>query len=63
MNENVLIIIGFLALLIDNLTLRVKVSSIKRKINFYTFLVLSFMSDEEEENLKVENVKFERMDD
>lgn len=63
MNENVLIIIGFVALLIDNLTLRVKVSSIKRKINFYTFLVLSFMSDEEEENLKVENVKFERMDD
>ncbi len=63
MNENALIIIGFVALLIDNLTLRVKVSSIKRKINFYTFLVLSFMSYEEEENLKVENVKFERMDD
>lgn len=63
MNENALIIIGFVALLIDNLTLRVKVSSIKRKINFYTFLVLSFMSDEEEENLKVENVEFERMDD
>lgn len=62
MNENALIIIGFVALLIDNLTLRIKVSSIKRKINFYTFLVLSFMSDEEE-NLKVENVKFERMDD
>lgn len=62
MNENALIIIGFVALLIDNLMVRVKVSSIKRKMNFYTFLVLSFMSDEEE-NLKVENVKFERMDD
>ena len=48
MNEYTLIIIGFVALLIDNLTLRVKVSSIKRKMNFYTFLVLSFMSDEEE---------------
>lgn len=63
MNENALIIIGFVALLIDNIMVRVKVSSIKRKMNFYTFLVLSFMSDEEEENLKVENVKFERMDD
>ena len=63
MNEYVLIIIGFVALLIDNIMVRVKVSSIKRKMNFYTFLVLSFMSDEEEENLKVENVKFERMDD
>lgn len=63
MNENTLIIIGFVALLIDNIMVRVKVSSIKRKMNFYTFLVLSFMSDEEEENLKVENVKFERMDD
>lgn len=63
MNEHTLIIIGFVALLIDNIMVRVKVSSIKRKMNFYTFLVLSFMSDEEEENLKVENVKFERMDD
>ena len=62
MNEHTLIIIGFVALLIDNIMVRVKVSSIKRKMNFYTFLVLSFMSDEEE-NLKVENVKFERMDD
>lgn len=62
MNEYTLIIIGFVALLIDNIMVRVKVSSIKRKMNFYTFLVLSFMSDEEE-NLKVENVKFERMDD
>lgn len=63
MNENTLIIIGFVALLIDNLTLRAKVSSIKRKMDFYTFLVLNYMSDEEEENLKVENVEFERMDD
>lgn len=63
MNEHTLIIIGFVALLIDNIMVRVKVSSIKRKMNFYTFLVLSFMSDEEEENLKVENVKFERIDD
>ena len=63
MNEHTLIIIGFVALLIDNIMVRVNVSSIKRKMNFYTFLVLSFMSDEEEENLKVENVKFERMDD
>lgn len=55
--------IGFVALLIDNLTLRAKVSSIKRKMDFYTFLVLNYMSDEEEENLKVENVEFERMDD
>lgn len=62
MNENALIIIGFVALLIDNITLRAKVSSIKRKMDFYTFLVLNYMSDEEE-NLKVENVKFERMDD
>ena len=62
MNEHTLIIIGFVALLIDNIMVRVKVSSIKRKMNFYTFLVLSFMSNEEE-NLKVENVKFERMDD
>lgn len=58
-----MIIIGFVALLIDNIMVRVKVSSIKRKMNFYTFLVLSFMRDEEEENLKVENVKFERIDD
>lgn len=50
-------------MLIDNLTLRAKVSSIKRKMDFYTFLVLNYMSDEEEENLKVENVEFERMDD
>lgn len=63
MNEHTLIIIGFVALMIDNIMVMVKVSSIKRKMNFYTFLVLSFMSDEEEENLKVENVKFERMDD
>lgn len=63
MNENAFIIIGFVALLIDNLTLRAKVSSIKRKMDFYTFLVLNYMSDEEEENLKVENVEFERMDD
>lgn len=62
MNEHTFIIIGFVALLIDNIMVRVKVSSIKRKMNFYTFLALSFMSDEEE-NLKVENVKFERMDD
>lgn len=33
-------------------------------MDFYTFLVFVAMSDEEEvENLKVENVKFERMDD
>lgn len=30
MNENTLIIIGFVALLIDNITLRAKVSSIKK---------------------------------
>lgn len=64
MNENALIIIGFVALLIDNIMVRVKVSSIKKKMDFYTFLVFVAMSDEEEvENLKVENVKFERMDD
>lgn len=64
MNENALTIIGFVALLIDNIMVRVKVSSIKKKMDFYTFLVFVAMSDEEEvENLKVENVKFERMDD
>lgn len=62
MNEHTLIIIGFVAFLIDNIMVRVKVSSIKREMDFYTFLVFASMSDEEE-NLKVENVKFERMDD
>lgn len=64
MNENALTIIGFVALLIDNIMVRVKVSSIKKKMDFYTFLVFVAMSDEEEvENLKVENVEFERMDE
>lgn len=63
MNEYVLIIIGFVALLIDNIMVRAKVSSIKRNMDYCAFLIsLLAMSDEEEvENLKVENVKFERM--
>lgn len=64
MNENALIIIGFVALLIDNITLRAKVSSIKKNVGYCIFMIsLLSMSDEEEENLKVENVEFERMDD
>lgn len=64
MNEHTLIIIGFVALLIDNLTLRAKVSSIKKNVGYCIFMIsLLSMGDEEEENLKVENVKFERMDD
>lgn len=37
MNENALIIIGFVALLIDNIMVRVKVSSIKKRWTFIRF--------------------------